>query len=197
VTLRRDDGSPFPLNLSVTGDPGTAEQQSGVSELEVTVAPLGAVRIATDGLGELQTGSVAVVFDNPLGGVIRFNLTPFGTAGVGSSQLVRGFITPVRRQAINTGIAVANPLGEQIGVTMRLRGLNGQQVQGGLRTLALAAGEHLAKFLDELFPNADLSNFEGTVTVTTGSLNGLMIATALELGTAAGEFTTLPVTPIP
>ncbi len=197
VTLRRDDGSPFPLNLTVTGDPGTAEQQSEVSQLDVTVAALGAVRIATDGLGELLTGSVTVAFDNPLGGVIRFRLTPFGTAGVGSSQLVRGFITPVRKQAVNTGIAVANPLGEQIGVTLRLRGLDGLQVQGGLRSLALAAGEHLAKFIDELFPNADLTNFEGTITVTTGSLNGLIVATALELGTAPGEFTTLPVTPIP
>ncbi len=197
VTLLDDDGAPLPLDLTVTGDPETAASQPQTSELQLTVAPLGAVRIATDGLGDVLTGSVRVTFDNPLGGVIRFSLDPNGTAGVGASQLVRGFITPVRSAAISAGVAISNPGDQQIGVTMRLRGTNGQQVPGGLRSLALAAGEHLAKFVDELFPNADLSDFEGTLTVTTGSLNALLVATALELGPQPGQFTTLPVTPIP
>ena len=80
---------------------------------------------------------------------------------------------------------------------MRLRGTGGQQVQGGLHTLSLGPGEHLAKFIDELFQNAELENFEGTLTVTTASLGALLVATALELGPQAGQFTTLPVTPIP
>lgn len=101
------------------------------------------------------------------------------------------------RAAINTGVALTNPGDQQIGVTMRLRGTDGQQVPGGLHTLALAAGEHLAQFVDELFPNADLTGFEGTLTVTTGSLNALLVATALELGPQPEQFTTLPVTPIP
>ncbi len=197
VSILGDDGTPLPLDLTVTGDPGTAETQPQTSELDVTVAPLGAVRIATDGVGEVVTGSVMVTFDNPLGGVVRFNLNPNGTAGVGASQLVRGFITPVRHSAINTGVAVSNPGDEQVGLTLRLRGTDGQQVQGGLRTLALAPGEHLAQFINELFTNADLTDFEGTLTVTTGSLNALLVATALELGPQPGQFTTLPVTPIP
>lgn len=197
LSILGDEGAPLPLNLTVTGDPGTAGEHSQTSELDVTVAPLGAVRISTDGQGNVFTGSVTVTFDNPLGGVIRFNLNPAGTAGVGTSQLVRGFITPVRRSAINTGVAISNPGDASIGVTMRLRGTNGEQVQGGLHTLSLGPGEHLAKFIDELFQNAELEHFEGTLTVTTASLNGLLIATALELGPQAGQFTTLPVTPIP
>ena len=197
VQLWGDDGSPLSLDLTVAGDPGTAEDQPQTSELDVTVAPLGSVKISTDGLGSVVTGWVKVVFDNPLGGVIRFNLSTAGTAGVGASELVRGFISPVRRSAINTGVSVTNPGGEPVGVTMRLRGKDGQQVQGGLRSLTLGAGEHLALFIDQLFPNADVDDFEGTITVTTGSLNGLLVATALELGGLPGQFTTLPVTPIP
>jgi len=45
---------------------------------------------------------------------------------------------------------------------------------------------------DVLFPFADTSDFQGTLVVqVTG---GKVAATALELGTQAGEFTTLPVT---
>ncbi len=197
VSIRGDDGAPLPLNLTVTGDPATAGEHLQTDALDVTVAPLGAVRISTDGQGDVFAGSVTVTFDNPLGGVVRFNLNTAGTAGVGASRLVRGFITPVRRSAIKTGVAISNPGDTSIGVTMRLRGTNGEQVQGGLHTLSLGPGEHLAKFVDELFRNAELENFEGTLTVTTASLNGLLIATALELGPEAGQFTTLPVTPIP
>ncbi|HUV12484.1 MAG TPA: hypothetical protein VMY18_02510, partial [Acidobacteriota bacterium] len=108
-----------------------------------------------------------------------------------------GFITPVRRTAINTGVAMFNPEDKATGISMRLRDEAGVQIQGGLHTLALQPGEHLAQFINQLFPNADLTNFEGTLTVDVGSLNQLITATALELGTGPGQFTTLPVTPIP
>ena len=52
----------------------------------------------------------------------------------------------------------------------------------------------------EKFPNvpkALLEDFEGTLTVQVTSLNALITATALELGGDAGQFTALPVTPIP
>ena len=90
-----------------------------------------------------------------------------------------------------------NPEDERAGITMRLRDLAGVQIQGGLRSMALEAGEHLAQFITEMFPNADLTDFEGTLTVDVNSLNQLITATALELGTEPGQFTTLPVTPIP
>ncbi len=198
LTFRADDGSPLDVNLTVTGNQGSAAvQHDEVSELQVTVEPFGVVRIRTDGVGDVVTGSVTVNHDGPLGGVIRFTLSPFGTAGVGSSELVRGFITPVRRTAINTGVAMFNPEDKATGITMRLRDLAGVQIQGGLHTRALQPGEHLALFITELFKNADLTDFEGTLTVEVSSLNQLITATALELGTGPGQFTTLPVTPIP
>ena len=45
-----------------------------------------------------------------------------------------------------------------------------------------------------LFPDADTHDFEGTLVVEV--TDGRVAATALELGTEAGQFTTLPVTPL-
>lgn len=195
VTFRGSDGATLSPNVTVVG--GQAQPGPGGEGLVVEVPPLGLVRISTDGTGPLTAGSVTVDFDSPLGGTIRFTLTPFGTAGVGESRLVRGFISPVRRTAINTGVAIFNPQDRQIGLTMRLRNLAGEEIPGGLRSTALGPHEHLAQFINEIFPNANLENFEGTLTVETSSLNALIAATALELGSQPGQFTTLPVTPVP
>lgn len=198
LSFRDDNGAPFPVNIVVTDTTsGKSVALETTSEQQVQVPPLGLVRITTDGKGMVTKGSAKVDFDSPLGGVIRFTLNPFGTAGVGESKLVRGFITPVRRSAINTGVAVVNTEDHLVGLTLRLRNRKGEEIPGGLTTTALEAHAQLAKFIDELFPNATLTNFEGTLTVEAGTLNDLIAATALELGSNPGQFTTLPVTPIP
>ena len=55
-----------------------------------------------------------VVADEPIGGVLRFNLPEIGVAGVGVSPPVSDALFPVRRRegGINTGVAVHN-LGEE------------------------------------------------------------------------------------
>ena len=116
---------------------------------------------------------------------------------MGDSKLVRGFISPVRRTTVNTGIAIYNSEDKQIGLRATLQNLAGEQIQGGLTSFAMQANEHLSKFIDELFPSADLTDFEGTITVEATTLNALIAATALELGGLPGQFTTLPVTPVP
>ena len=61
-----------------------------------------------------MSGSVRVVADEPIGGVLRFDIPGIGVAGVGVSPPVRDVLFPVRRQEaeINTGVAVHN-LGEE------------------------------------------------------------------------------------
>ncbi|HLV01738.1 MAG TPA: hypothetical protein VKZ59_10750, partial [Acidobacteriota bacterium] len=194
IIFRDNNGETTHPNVSVVG--GTVVED-GEEGLVVEVPPLGLARITSDGQGLLGAGSVNVDYDNPLGGTIRFTLTPFGTTGVGESEPVRGFITPVRRTAINTGVAIYNTEDRQIGLTMRLRNMAGEEVAGGLKTTALVAHGHLAQFIHEIFTNADLENFEGTLTVETNTLNALIAATALELGSQPGQFTTLPITPLP
>ena len=82
--------------------------------------------------------------------------------------------------------------GDQV---IAVRNKQGEALANGTKTIeSLASGGHVAQFIDELFPNADTDDFDGTLVVqVTG---GKVAATVLELGTEAGQFTTLPVTPL-
>ena len=57
-----------------------------------------------------MSGSVRVVSDGPIGGMLRYNLPGIGEAVVGASQPVSDALFPVRRQAggITTGVAIHN-----------------------------------------------------------------------------------------
>ena len=57
-----------------------------------------------------MSGSVKVVSDGPIGGVLRFDLPGIGVAGVGASPPIGDAIFPVRRQegGITTGVAIHN-----------------------------------------------------------------------------------------
>ena len=143
----------------------------------------------------MVVGSAVVNSDSTVRGVVRFNIAGIGIAGVGSSTPLRGFLTPVRRQigGINTGVAVLNIGAEAVTLNLTLRASDGQTVDNGTSIISdFPATGHLAQFIDTLFPDADTSDFEGILVVeVTG---GTVAATALELGTSAGQFTTLPVT---
>ena len=107
-----------------------------------------------------------------------------------------GFIIPVRRDeagGLNTGISISST-GMALTSSLTLRDLNGNAVVGGMANLDLAANGHKADFLDVLFPEADTSNFGGTLTVSVVTPGATIAGTALELGSELGQFTTLPVT---
>ena len=84
-------------------------------------------------------------------------------------------------------------------LNLTLRDIQGQLVNNGTETITNFPGRgHLAQFIggagETLFPDANTDDFEGTLVVeVTG---GSVAATALELGTEPGQFTTLPVTPL-
>ena len=73
--------------------------EDGALSIQTEMEPLGELTISTHGRGELVSGSVKVVSDGPIGGVLRFDLPGIGVAGVGASQPVRDAIFPARRQA--------------------------------------------------------------------------------------------------
>ena len=115
---------------------------------------------------------------------------------------------PVRREAggINTGIAIRNAEDTPVTLKLTLREGGGTVAATGNQHLPLgqAVGEatiedltangHLARFLDQLFPETNTDDFEGTLVVEVA--DGRVAAIALELGTQSGQFTTLPVTPL-
>jgi hypothetical protein len=176
-----------------TPSPGPGIQRTS---LDVVVAPLGSASIRSDGSGSLVSGSATLKSNHPVGGIIKFGLPGLGIAGVEHSKPVSGFITPVRRVGnINTGVAIRNLLTRDAVLTLTLRDSQGATVSSGTVGRTIVANGHLAAFISELFPNAPLQTFAGTLTVT-GSAGTLISGTALELGLLAGEFTTLPVTEV-
>jgi hypothetical protein len=171
-----------------TGFIGAGQQ----SRLPFFLPPYGAITFGTDGQGSLATGSARVVSSGTLGGVIRFAIPGIGIAGVGDSQAFTGAIVPVRRRAneIDTGVAIT-AVGDGGTLTLTLRNYSGTQVAA--TSLTLTTNGHMARFIDELFPGVDTSDFDGTLTVTASGASRVAIV-GLELGNVPGQFTTLPVT---
>ena len=179
--------------VDITGDLAVTED-GGLTVL-TEMEPLGVLTISTHGRGELVSGSVKVVADEPIGGVLRFNLPGIGVAGVGASSPLSDAVFPVRRReaGINTGVAVHNLGEEAMEVTCEL-------MQGGTVlddvSIPLEANGQSSWFIDEVFTGADTSDFVGSVRCTVPD-GGSFAGVAVELDAVNRVFTTLPVVPVP
>ncbi|RPI23810.1 MAG: CHRD domain-containing protein [Acidobacteria bacterium] len=185
------DANGQPLTIGLTGSGAGAP----ASEVDFSIQPLGSVTFMTNGQGDLIAGSSEVISNVPVGGIVRFQL-PVGIAGFGSGASLRRAITPARRSSdINTAIAVRNLETFPIAVTLQARGENGASL-GNDATVqrTIPPNGRIAEFVNELFQNLNTSNFLGTVEISSG--DGSFSAISLELGSNAGLFTSLPVTPV-
>ena len=175
--------------VDLTG--GLEITQDGALSIPAEMEPLGELTISTHGRGDLVTGSVRVVSDGTIGGVLRFALPGIGVAGVGASPPVQDALFPVRRQkaGINTGVAVHNLGEEAMEVTCEL-------MQEGTVlddvSIPLAANGQASWFIEELFTVADTSDFAGSVRCTAPG-EGMFTGVAVELDAVNRIFTTLPV----
>ena len=188
LTFFNEEGQPLPVGLVGSG------QQSSVP---FSIPPLAEVTISTDGLGPLAVGSARATADGPLAGVVRYHISGVGTAGVGESRAFSAVVIPVRETTtgIRSAIALQNTGDAAVSVTLTLRDASGALVPAGISSInSLPARGHHARFLEELFPEAQIQDFRGTIWVeVTG---GTVAATAFEIGSNPGEFTTLTVTPV-
>ena len=187
------------------GDPITAEsvvditgdltvQEDGALSVLTDMEPLGVLTISTHGQGELVSGSVKVVANGPIGGMLRFDLPGIGEAVVGASQPVRDVLFPVRRQegGITTGVAIHNLEAEAMEVVCQL------MREGVLRdavSIPLEANGQTAWLLDQAFPAADTSDFAGSVHCDAPGRRRFS-AVALEVDPGARVFITLPLFPV-
>ena len=156
---------------------------------------LDALTISTHGRGELVTGSVRVVSDGPIGGMLRFEHPSLGVAGMGASPPVSDVLFPVRRQegGITTGVALHNLESSPGLVRCELRR------DGVLRdstSIPLEANGQTSWLIDQAFPAADTSDFVGSVHCD--AVGGdRFTAVVLEMDSGNRIFTTLPVVSIP
>ena len=179
--------------VDVTGD--LAIQEDGGLTVLTEMEPLGVLTVSTHGQGALVSGSVKVVSEGPIGGMLRYNLPHIGEAVVRASPPVSDALFPVRRQegGINTGVAIHN-LESSPGLVrcdlMR---------EGVLRDAAsfpLEANGQTSWLIDQAFPGTDTSDFAGAVRCDAVG-EGRFSAVALEMDPSTRVFTTLPVFPVP
>ena len=158
------------------------------------IPPMGEMTISTSGMGDGMVGSVRVVSDGSIGGVLRFDIPTIGVAGVGASEAVNAAIFPARRMAngINTGAAIRNLESGAATVTCRLMA-DGQRM--GEAAINLAGNGQNSQFINELFPSANTDDFEGSVHCTAPA-GSMFTGVALEMDFNNRIFTTLPVVPV-
>ena len=162
------------------------------------IEPMGEMTISTSGMGEGVIGSVRVVSDGPIGGVLRFDIPTIGVAGVGASEAVNAAIFPARYMAggINTGAAIRNLGSEEMTVTCNLM-QGGQMVDD--EPILLAGNGQDSRFITEVFKDAfmapGMSDFEGSVHCSAPA-GSMFTGVALEMDFINRIFTTLPVVPV-
>ena len=179
--------------VDITGDLEITED--GALTVQTEMEPLGVLTISTHGRGQLVTGSVRVVSDGPIGGMLRFEHPDFGVAGVGASPSLSDALFPVRRQegGITTGVALHN-LESSPGL---LRcDLMREGVLLDAASIPLEANGQTSWLIDQAFPAADTSDFAGSVRCDAVG-EGLFSAVVLEMDPGNRIFATLPVVPVP
>ena len=188
------EGNPIAAEsvVDVTGE--LEVQEDGGLTVRTEMEPLGVLTIATHGQGPLVSGSVKVVSEGPLGGMLRFNLPHIGEAVVGASPPVSDALFAVRRQegGITTGVAIHNLEAEAVEVVCEL------MREGVLRdavSIPLEANGQTSWLIDQAFPAADTSDLVGSVHCDAPGRRRFS-AVALEVDPGTRIFTTLPLFPV-
>ena len=181
--------------VDLTGDLVVTE--GGALSIQTEMEPLGELTISTHGRGELVSGSVKVVSEGPLGGVLRYALPGIGVTGVGASQAVRDALFPVRQEGgLDTAAAIRNLTESDLVATCRL------MKEGAVleeTEIPLAANGQESQYLEEMFAftGADVSDFVGSVRCTVPAEGeGMFTGVAVEIDVGNRILTTLPVVPV-
>jgi len=159
LALTKDDGSQFTTTIPGTGTNST---------FNLNLAAGGSVFLQTDGLGAGTTGAATITSNVPVGASAIFTVYntqgQFQTeAGVGDAPVLTSLTLPVDiTGTYDTGVAFFNPGNTSTTLTLKLLDANG--VLASSMTQPLAAKNHLATFVDNLFPGT--SNFRGSLAIS-------------------------------
>ncbi len=167
---------------------------TGGLTVQTQMEPLGVLTVSTHGQGPLVSGSVRVLSNVPIGGMLRYHLPHVGEAVVGASPPISDALFPVRRRegGITTGVAIHNL--ESSPALLRCDLLR----EGVLRdavSFPLEANGQTSWLIDQAFPAADTSDFVGSVRCDAVG-EGRFSAVALEMDPGTRIFTTLPLVPL-
>ena len=176
--------------VDLTDDLEVTEDGGGLT-VRTAMEPLGELTVSTHGRGPLLSGSVQVVSEGAIGGVLRYSVPEVGVTGVGTGPAVRDALFPARRKegGIRTAAAMHN-VGEQA-IEVQCRLMSGGAVLEEAK-IPLEANGQKSWFIEEEFTATDTSDFVGTVRCTAPG-EGRFTGLAVEVDAGNRIFTTLPV----
>lgn len=153
LLLYDEDGQP--MTLTIDGSP--------VNSLHFAIAPGGSVKFETGGIGPLKSG-YGVVYssrsDSEMAGNLILNIGS-GEVSVPGSPLGKEHHVYVESTDLaQSGVALANLDDRPLKVQLTLRSATGTILRD--RSLEIAAGSRVARFLGEIFSGA-LAGFQGTL----------------------------------
>lgn len=156
--------------------------------------PFDELTITTHGLGELVSGSVKVVSNGPISGLIRYSIPDVGVTEVGAGRPLQDALLLARRRAegISTAVALHNLGEDAIAVDCLL-------MSGGVTLdeakVPLESNGQTSWLVEEVFTGNDLSDFLGSVRCT-APREGRFSAIAVEIDPRRRIFNTLSVVPL-
>lgn len=141
--------------------------QAPATSVSWEIGPFGSAVFSASGSGALRPGTARVLTrDGVTGGVVSLTSTTTALRAP-PSDLGESFIAAVHRHAasgVNTHVAVT-ATATPVTVTLTLQDASGAELSGGQATLTLGANAAVGQTIDALFPKADTSNLQGTLTV--------------------------------
>ena len=185
------EGNPIAAETVVDVTEDLEITEDGSLSVRTAMEPFGELTISTHGRGEVMSGSVKAVSNGPMGGVLRFDLSDIGVAGVGASLPLTDALFPVRRAGkLSTAAAIRNLSESELMVSCRL--MQADIVLEETEIPLEASGQE-AQYIEEMFTHTDTSDFVGSVRCMAP---GLFTGIAVELDAENRIFTTLPVVPV-
>ena len=182
-------------------DDGGSSWTVSVNGLEPQVSvsfefpPMASTVFTASSEGGSAVGSARVTTsEGNVDGVLRLTFAGGRVAHTGSADALTGFIAPATRSvasATNTQVTV-HSIESALTLNLVLRDAGGEQVAGGSASLEIPAHGQIVHTIDELFPQADTTDFRGTLTAT--AEEGIM-ATVVRLGGEPAAML-LPVVPL-
>ncbi|MBZ5554122.1 MAG: IPT/TIG domain-containing protein [Acidobacteriia bacterium] len=193
LSIFQDNGAPFNLGLK-DSQTGNALTPTSPGVFSVSIPARGVKAVVTTGSQSVQAGWVQVTSTSSKlnGNVVFQQLDSVGNllsqTGVGNSPAISsltGFLE--KSSTVNTGIALANPSSTAtVQVTLQVTGPDGLVTLSPF-TFSLAPLQHIAQFLEQFPPFANVGGTVGTLAV---SASGNIIGTFLRQD--RGQLTTVP-----
>ncbi len=191
VYMDGPDGATIDPETVVDLVEGMEVTEDGILTFAAATPPLGRVAVSTHGRGDPVNGSVKLVADGAIAGMLRMDVRDVDRAILEAGAPVGDAVFPVERRegGLTTGFAVHNleAYAMELGCRLMTAGAVLEEV-----TIPLDANGQASAYIEETFTAADTSDFAGSMRCTAPG-GGRFAAIAIEIDTAGGIVTAVPV----